>query len=676
MTGGRLIALTVCLTAPVLAAPARWMVPDAPFRAVVKLTKAPDEPAAGVAITLPEFGNTTEKLLDLIVTDGAGEPQPVALVWRGAAQEVRLVVKALRAEEEYFVYFGAGHYRQSPLWQPLVSLFMETRQMTPPKAIETWDQMETAWRGAANVDGAGWVGGIYHGVNPFGENRHFLTHYTGYLRTENLPKVILYTISSDASFVLVNRKYELGWPGEHPSDVNKQTVRSQSITLTGPLTRVDYYHAKTAGSHPAMVLGWQKNGKYETIPETAWVHPGTAKLVRLEHAQGAPVPAPRLTVRSYMGFADLWLYEVTGTLADELPAGWTVQWKFPDGSTKTQREFTRIVVGGVAQSVTVKLQRDRDELTGSRQVNFVENIPAASVKDAGDMHRYLRAMAAENLSELPVATVRGYMAFLLAADQDLAAGRYAEAWLKRNPEPGDRLWWPAQECRLRMLAQTEPRQAVEELRRIPPASRTKYAAELDLLELELLVFHLNDPTAVVRAQEISRRDPKSETARLALVRAGDYYRLQGRYPEAAAQYQQAQQRVVEGSEGRKLPAQDRAYSITVRDLLDRGAVNLADDKLTEWEARHPAGKLDSDFLILRGRVWMELGRWREALVEIESFEKLQPDSPFQIDAEYYRARALFGLGNKDEARKIWKMIVAQYPQHALVEASRQWAEKP
>jgi tetratricopeptide (TPR) repeat protein len=199
---------------------------------------------------------------------------------------------------------------------------------------------------------------------------------------------------------------------------------------------------------------------------------------------------------------------------------------------------------------------------------------------------------------------------------------------------------------------------------------------LDLLELDLLVFHLNDKTAVARAQEISGRDPKSETARVALVRAGDYYRLQGLYPEAVGFYQQAQQRVVEGSDGRKLPAQDRAYSITIRDLLDRGDVNLADDKLTEWEARHPVGKLDSDFLILRGRVWMELGRWREALVEIESFEKLQPESPFQIDAEFYRARALFELGKKDEARKIWTMIVAKYPQHALVGSSRRWAEKP
>ncbi|MEI6083410.1 MAG: tetratricopeptide repeat protein [Verrucomicrobiota bacterium] len=670
MTGFALL-----LAAAVLAAPARWIFPDAPFRAVVKLDKPSAEPSAGIAINLPEFGNTTDKLLDVVMTDAAGEFLPVAQVWRGSGREVLLVAKELRADQEYYVYFGGARFRQGPMWQPQISLLMETRQVAAPRAIESWEKMDAVWRGAPEVDGAGWVANIYQGTNPFGNSRRFLSHYTGYLRTENMTKLTLYTLSSDASFVLVNGKYEFGWPGEHPSVANAKTVNSQAVSCAGPLTRIDYYQAKTAGNHPTMVLGWQKGDKLQTIPETAWVHPGTTKLVRIEQAQGWPVPAPLLKVRSYMGFADLWLYEVTGTLADELPAGWAVQWKFPDGSTKTQREFTRIVVGDDSLTVTVKLQKGVDELTGLRQVNFTEQIPAASVQNAGDMSRYLGAMAAENLSELAAATLRGYVAFLLAAEKDQAAGPLAEAWLKKNPDVNDALWLPAQVCRLRWLAQSDARAAVEELRRIPPAGRSKYTAPLDILELDFLVFYLNDAMAVPRALEISTRDPKSETARLALVRAGDYCRLQEKYPEAIKYYQQAQRAVVEGSAGRKLPAQDRAFSITIRDLLERGDVNIAEDKLQEWEAVHPVGKLASDFLILRGRVLMELGRWREALVEIESFEKLQAESPFQIDADFYRARALFELGKKDEARKIWSEIAMKYPQHALAERSRQWAGK-
>ncbi|MCG3147335.1 MAG: hypothetical protein PCFJNLEI_00774 [Verrucomicrobiae bacterium] len=675
MAGLRVVVAIAFIALPAGAAPARWLFPDAPYRAVVQLEKAPTEPTAGIAITVPEFGNTTEKLLDVVLTDSAGTQLPLAHVWRGAGREVLLLAQDLRANEDYYVYFGGNRFRPTALWQPQVSLLLETRPLNEPKAITSWEQMDATWRGAAESDGAMWVNRIYHGINPFGARRHFASRYTGYLKTANLTALTLFTMSSDASFVLVNGKYEFGWPGEHGSDANVKTARKHTVPVAGPVTRIDYYHAKTAGQRPAMVLGWQKGDKLETIPATAWVQPGTTKLVRLEHVQGAPVPAPELKVRSYMGYADLWLYEVTGTLADEVPAGWTVQWKLSDGTTKEQRDFTRIAVGGSAFPVTVTLRREKEELTGVRELRFVDPLPAASVKNQAELARYVTAMLAEKLAELPAELLRGYVAFLREAEQDQALGEVATAWVRKNPDPNDALWLPAQVSRLRWLAQTDPRQAVEELRRIPPPGRTKYLGQLDLLELELMVFLLNDPAVVARAQTISMREAKSVTGRLALVRAGDYYRLQGRYPEAVAQYQQAQRNAPDGADARKLPAQDRAYSITINNLLERGETKVAEEKLTEWEAKHPVAKLGSDFLILRGRVLLELGRWREALAEIESFAKLQAESPFMIDADFYRARVLFELGRKDEARKIWLTIVEKYPQHALVAQSRQWAEK-
>ncbi|MEI8063908.1 MAG: tetratricopeptide repeat protein [Verrucomicrobiota bacterium] len=424
-----------------------------------------------------------------------------------------------------------------------------------------------------------------------------------------------------------------------------------------------------------MELGWKQAGKFTAIPTSAWVHPGTTKLVRIEQSQGWPVPVPTLHVKSYIGYANLWLYELSVSLAGALPEGWTVQWKFSDGSTSTQKEFTHVVVGGNSQSVTVKLQRGRDVLTGGRSINFVENLPAASIKNTADLHRYLNAMTNANPAELSEPVLRGYLQFFQAVEQEPLMSRLAAAWLKKNPDLGDPFWLPVQLSRLRYLAQNEPARALAELRGLPNHTRSKYAAVLDLFELDLLVFNLNDASAVTRATEISQRDPKSDTARLALVRAGDYFRLQGRSAEAITRYQQAQRSVVEDSEGRKLPAQDQAFSMTLEDLLSRNEAVVAEQKLTEWEARHPMAKLDSDFLIWRGRVLLARGRQREALAEIESFEKLLPESPYQIDAAYYRAQALFALGRQAEARLIWAEIAKQYPQHPLAISSLELSTK-
>ena len=665
----------VLLAHPVSAAPVRWHMADAPYRAVIRLETPPSVAVAGIAITIPEFGATLDKLVDVILLDAQGEIQPLVPLARNGGRDMLLVAQELKKDQEYYIYFGNNRHRLGKAWLPQPSLWMETRRLPAPGVVDTWAKMEAAWQSAQSVDGAGWVAEIRQGQNPFGDGSRFLTHYTGFLKTEPQPPLTLYTISSDASFVVVNGTYEFGWPGEHPAHATAASVHSKTITCTSPLTRIDYYHAKTTDHRPAMELGWKRDDKFMAVPSSAWVHPGTAKLVRIEQVQGWPVPLPIVRVKSYIGYADQWLYELTVSLRDPVPSGWTVQWKFTDGTTSSRRELTHVVVGGNSQSVELKLQRGHDELAGLRSVNFVEPLPAASVANPVDLQRYLTAILNENLAEVPGPVLHGYLQFFQAVEQEPRMGRLAEAWLKTNPDLGDALWLPAQLSRIRDLAQTAPAQALAELRGLPPPARSKYMAALDLLELDLLVFHLNDATAVTRAAEISQRDPKSEIARLALVRAGDYFRLQGRPAEAIARYQQAQRSVVEDSAGRKLPAQDRAFAMTVEDLLNRNELAAAEQKLTEWETRHPLAKLDSDFLIWRGRVLLARDRWREALAEIESFEKLLPESPYQIDADYYRARALFALGRQAEARPIWAGIAKQYPQHPLAASSLEWATK-
>ncbi len=91
---------------------------------------------------------------------------------------------------------------------------------------------------------------------------------------------------------------------------------------------------------------------------------------------------------------------------------------------------------------------------------------------------------------------------------------------------------------------------------------------------------------------------------------------------------------------------------------------------------HPIAKFDSDYLLLRGRTLNAFGRWNESLAELDSFKKAQPDSPYVIDADFYRAQALDGLGRRDEARKIWSAIAKDYPNSDLAGPSRVLAAKP
>jgi TolA-binding protein len=648
------------------------MIHDATFRASIRLKESPKVAEAGILIDLPEFGQTRDDLGDVVLVDGDAKPQPLAKVWRGEGGRVLLLARSLEKGKNYHVYLGGNILRISPGWTPKTSLLMETRRLPDGAKFESWGDMQKTWKSALETDGAGFVRSIYQGGNPFGPGTYFVTHYTGWLETPGL-ELVLYTLSSDASFVLVNDNYEFGWPGFHSPWATAKSLHSKKVNPQPDFTKIDYYHAKAAGDQPATVLGWQKNGTFEAIPAEAWLHPGTSAVQKIEERHGWPVPIANTEPLTYLGYGNQWYFETKFSLPTPLPEGWNAEWQFEDGALVSGTEFQRVIVGMKPQTVTLRLRSTSGETRGVKRFFFPDDLRAASINNPDDLARYFDLMAKETPARLSVETLKASLELLLDFGVESQAAGYAEAWLQKNPDPHSPLWLPAQRARLLSLAQSDPKKALDELRRFDLQARKSVAQPLDLLELDLLVFYLRDDTAPGVANRIAFQYANTGTARLAKIRAGDFYRLKEQYKQAVEQYQGVQKTVVDETAGRKLPAQDQAYSITIRNLLEKKLRNESSDKLREWELKHPMAKFDSDYLLLRGRTLCEFGRWTEALAELDSFKKIQHDSPWLIDADFYRAGALWGLGKKDEARQIWSGIAKNYPKHDLAEEAKRMA---
>ena len=673
----RLAAAFFALALSAQAADPSWTFPDAPFRATVKGKTAPENPDAGVLIEVPELGAAMPGATDAVLTDAKGALLPVARVWRGEGRKILLLAQTLAAGQEAFVYFGGGRPRRETGWTPKTGLLLETRQLKAPNAkLADLQEIEALWKKAApDTDGAGFVPAIDHGENPFGDSTAFISHYTGWLKTDG-KKTALYTLSSDASFVLVGDKFEFGWPGRHAAQANANTVQKKDVTTQGGFTRIDYYHAKLSTDTPAtMVLGAIKDGKPAAIPAAEWLHPGSAEVVKIEHVQGWPVPQIDVLFRNYIGWEGLWMYQTHGQLRGALPAGWTASWEFSDGSKSEGAEADRVLFGNEALRATVRLKRGNDQLAAVQHIAFTGNPAVAETSDQLVVNRYVSLLEKETPALLSAETLKGGFQFLNEFGSDQAIGKFATAWLLKNPNQADPLWIRGQVARLRSLAQSDPKQALAEVRKFDSATRKKFSAELGMAEIELLVFYLKDPAGAQVAQSIGFQNANAELGRLAKIRIGDLYRLLGKTKEAVAQYQSVQKSVADETAGRKNAAEDRANSITITDLIAQGYRHEAEAKLTAWELEHPMAKYESDFLLLRGRVLMEFGRWNEALQEIESFRQMNPDSPYQIPADFYRARALYELGKKDDAKKIWQDLAKKYPKHELAGDAAMWARK-
>lgn len=312
----------------ILACPCRgddWLVKDAPFRAKVRLSTPSTDPDAGVAIVLPDFGLERMDLGDALLIDATGLPVPMNAIWHGGGQRGVFLAKGIDAAKDYFLYFGGQIHRPGNGWTPKEGLTLETRQLSSSPKIGNWTEMQNTWKEAIKVDGIGFVDCIYVPGNPFGAETNFASHYSGWLKTPTGGDVTLYTLSSDASFILINGHPVLEWPGLHGPVANKTTVHMATVPGSSELLKVDYYQAKVGDPGGVSVLGWQRDGKFETVPPSAWVRPGKSSISEIQSREGWPIPVVSIHCDSYIGFADKWLYAVSLESKYLLPEGWSLE---------------------------------------------------------------------------------------------------------------------------------------------------------------------------------------------------------------------------------------------------------------------------------------------------------------------------------------------------------------
>ena len=666
-----------CLLIAVHCHAAPWKVKDAPYRATLRLIAPPNDTAAGVEIELPDFGASRDDLGDALLMNSEGEQIPMASVWHAVGKKGLFIAQAMKADKDYYLYFGGKAPRALGGWTPKQGLMVETRTLGAKPLINTAPEMLDTWNRATNINGVGYVSSINMTGNPFGESTNYASHFTGIYRASAGEQLTFYTLSSDASFVLADGRPFAEWPGIHGPRGNEKHIHKGTVTAASDSLRIDYYQAKEATDQPGFAaLGIEKKGKHTPVSTDAWVHPGKAHVEKIEQVSGLPVPYPVISYDSYMGYGGSWLYDVILNAPHITSPEWSPEWHFADGTVIIGNRAERIIPLGTPQSVILVFRKGNQVTQGIAQISFPETLPAASVKEPTDLARYMGLLALEKPETLPPSTIESLLPLLIEYANNDLTGRFATQWLIKSSQPANPLWINAMLSSIRSTAQTDPKKALLQLQAIDTATRKQHLKDLSMLELELLVFYLRDPSVLSVAHRVAFDLSGTPEAQLAMIRIGDFYRLTNQPEKAEAQYASVQKEIPDATGGRKLPAMDRSYSITVDNLLANGMRHEADDKLREWELVHPLCKRDSDFLLLQARMLNSFGYWSQALAELDSFKKTHLDSPYEITADFYRAESLNGLGKHDEARKIWSDIVKNYPHNELADQCRQLLSKP
>ncbi len=650
---------------------AGWAVENAPYRVVVRADQPPGVPEAGWQICLADFGIGRADMRDMILLGPDGQEIALDAVWRGSGRTVLLLAESMPADDAAAtLYFGGSVARRTRAWSAKRSLLLETRPLPAGADVSTFGGWQDAWNKSAVADGMAFVSMICHGDNPFGEAGHFMSRYSGQLQAGSGGARRFYTLSDDVSYVKINGRTALKWQQNNPPPFTPKTVPCATVNLANGLTRIEYDHA-VATPPAAMALGWDQDGKLGNVPPSAWVHPGTVVAGACEAHDGAPVPAGSLAAERHLEYGGEWYVRVKCSIAAPA-AGWRVEWLWPDGRVDPGPEISRLWMSLQPVRITLRLRNGMRVIEGHQVLTIPHHTPADSVNQPDELQGVLELLEKEDPATLAEPARRA--GFVLASEflPSATAARWANQWLNvAKPAAGP--WIKAMTMVIQETAKRDPQAAVEQLAGMSVAARAAMGRSADLLELDLRVFGLNDPrlpSVVARLRK--SRDPR--LARMAVIRLGDYHLRNNRLDEAARCFAEAvpDHAAIE----RNALAIDHAHSLAIEELVTHHHLDDARAMIDEWERMRPAARLDGDQLLWRARVLCLAGQWQRALQDLETSLKIRAGSPERIDVVFWQARALYELGRKDEARKLWNTLVKDYPNHERAEAAAQWAKKP
>jgi TolA-binding protein len=342
-------------TAPPVAPPA-WPVTAAPARFVIDPDEeGPPRLMSWVDLCLPD--PKWETMTIRVFTD-TGIAVGSDLLWTAPGEPATLLFDSSSGAKHYQVYVGSD-WPALHLPDGKAGVRMESRE-GDGTIIKSLPEMLQAWNQSGKVVGRAIVPGIDEGGNRFGPQVNLFEHLQGWFDVAVPEHLQIAVISVDSSFVLLDGKEIVEWPGNHGWGTGPAGPPQAAVDLAAGLHFLDYYNAYVPSAHtgPLMCALAMKGGSFDQWTllrgDSNFFRPaGHAHVVSYElqaESPGASAPgaAPALAIDwtfkeqsvIFTDIADVGLISMQLTCL--VPSTGTLTWTFDDGSTAEGPSVTHL----------------------------------------------------------------------------------------------------------------------------------------------------------------------------------------------------------------------------------------------------------------------------------------------------------------------------------------------
>jgi tetratricopeptide (TPR) repeat protein len=362
--------------------PPAWPVSTAPAR----FTIAPDDaktPAilSQVRLFLPD---PAWEGLPIRVFTESGVAVGSDVLWTAPGEPVTLLFDSSSASKSYHVYV-ASNWPPLHLTDPHAGVWLETRA-GDGRVITTTQDMLDAWSKSTTVEGRALVPSIFEGGNRFGPQTNLFLHLQGWFAIDKPKHLDFAPVSVDSSFVLVDGKEVVKWPGDHDWGYGPQGPPQGGVDVTAGIHVVDYYNAyrqRDGGRPPVLACLSVQNGPSPgwamLTPDQKFFRPVMNDHITSYELQTAPGPGERVPQLAfgwdvnddsplYTDYADLGFVAMQFTAYS--PPNGTATWTFDDGTTQAGAQVTHVFPRPGMRTVQLAIKDgDRVVASISRVVN-------------------------------------------------------------------------------------------------------------------------------------------------------------------------------------------------------------------------------------------------------------------------------------------------------------------
>ena len=186
------------------------------------------------------------------------------VLWGGPGEPITLIFDSSSGAPSYHVFFGSNWPLQH-VADTHAGIWLETRA-GDGRTITALPDMLDAWAKSTTVLGRVIVPGFFEGGNRFGPQTNLFLHLQGWFTADKPEHLDFTSVSVDASFVLVDGKEVVEWPGKHDWGYSQQTGPPKGgVDVAEGIHVVDYYNAyiqRDGGRPPVMACLAMKGGPY------------------------------------------------------------------------------------------------------------------------------------------------------------------------------------------------------------------------------------------------------------------------------------------------------------------------------------------------------------------------------------------------------------------------------